>query len=131
MTAMKSPGAVAALGASEIDGLEGRAVSLNRQSEPSRQACKRGTIVGRDRLVWRGLNLQHGQSREVLVRVIPDGHWRGMYRVQFAHGHVGDMANLSRAKDAALAAGLRHLNSEVQGTALEGRPFANSPTGTA
>ena len=85
---------------------------------------KHKSIVGRDRLIWRedsgGLSLHHRHSRAALVRVEPDGKRRRMFRVCLPDGGITDIANLSRAKDAALAIALRLLNSQPQETALRG-----------
>jgi hypothetical protein len=130
--------AVAALPASEKDGPEGLIDTDNRPIQPLSKSRKHGTIVGRDRLIWRGFDLKHAQSRRVLVRVIADAHYHAMYRLQFPDGSVSDMVNLSRAKDAAIAAALRDLNSEVQETPAEGcrstksrRPLPTTPPGPA
>jgi hypothetical protein len=75
-------------------------------------------IVGRDRLSWRadtnGLALYRGHSRQILVRIVPDATWAGMFRVRLPDGQISDMANLPRTKDAALGIALRSLNSEAQ-----------------
>jgi hypothetical protein len=39
-----------------------------------------------------------------------------MYRIRFPDGGLSDMANLTRAKDAAIALALQSLNSGPQGT---------------
>jgi hypothetical protein len=36
-----------------------------------------------------------------IAEVIPDKTWPGMWRVRTPEGHLSDMANLTRAKDAA------------------------------
>lgn len=41
----------------------------------------------------------------------PDARWPGMWRVRFG-GRLSDMANLSRAKDAAASMILRELNAD-------------------
>jgi hypothetical protein len=47
-------------------------------------------------------------------RVVPDNEHRGMYRVVLARGRLSDMANLSWAKDTALAAATRELEYEAR-----------------
>ena len=47
-------------------------------------------------------------------RVAPDHEHRGMYRVVLARGRLSDMANLSWAKDAALAAAPVSLNMRLR-----------------
>jgi hypothetical protein len=44
--------------------------------------------------------------------VIPDADHRAMYRVALSRGRVSDMANLSWAKDAVMAAAIRELAYE-------------------
>jgi hypothetical protein len=47
--------------------------------------------------------LHYGNARSPIVRVVPDLWWPGMYRVTWPDSQQSDMANLSRAKDAAAA----------------------------
>jgi hypothetical protein len=56
-------------------------------------------------LAWRrdGANWVLRHKRRRMGRVTPDHEYRGMYRVVLSHGRLSDMANLSWAKDAALA----------------------------
>jgi hypothetical protein len=44
-----------------------------------------------------------------MAMVEPDANWPGMWRVRFG-GRLSDMANLSRAKDAAISLVLSELN---------------------
>jgi hypothetical protein len=87
---------------------------------------KHGVIVGRDRLIWRsdagGFALYYGHSRRAGAYVVPDATWPCMFRVRTADGRESDMANLSRTKEAALAAALRVINSNAQETAIGGSP---------
>jgi hypothetical protein len=53
----------------------------------------------------------HGQAVAAIVR---DADWPNMWRVRLANGHVSDMVNLTRAKDAARALG-RRVASEKDG----------------
>jgi hypothetical protein len=46
----------------------------------------------------------------LLATVKPDPDWPGMWRVHMPDGHVSDMVNLSRAKDAASTLALVALN---------------------
>jgi len=48
-------------------------------------------------------------KRRRMGRVAPDSEHCGMYRVVLSRGRLSDMANLSWAKDAALAAAIREL----------------------
>jgi hypothetical protein len=50
--------------------------------------------------IWR----LHIGKRFTGITVIPDEKWPGMWRVQTPDGRVSDMVNLTRAKDAGLAA---------------------------
>ena len=77
------------------------------------------TIVGRDRLNWRHadgrLFLYYGNNRNPLLTVERDSDYTGMYRIRFPDGGLSDMANLTRAKDAAVALALKSLNSGDSG----------------
>ena len=68
------------------------------------------TLIGYD-LTWRrdgaAWVLMHKRRR--MGRVVPDDKHRGMYRVVLSRGRPSDMANLSWAKDAAVAAAVREL----------------------
>jgi hypothetical protein len=63
---------------------------------------------GRNDLVWDGLKLKLGAR--VMARIERDANWAGMWRVRVG-GMLSDMANLSRAKDAAISIVLRGLNA--------------------
>ena len=77
------------------------------------------TIVGHDRLNWRHadgrLFLYYGNNRNPLLTVERDSDYTGMYRIRFPDGGLSDMANLTRAKDAAVALALKSLNSGDSG----------------
>lgn len=45
--------------------------------------------------------LHYGHARAPMVRVMPDDHWPGMWRMVWPGGEVSDMGNLARVKDAA------------------------------
>jgi hypothetical protein len=64
------------------------------------------TYESRD-LYFDGLTLRLKTGR-VLAVVVPDDKWPNMYRVQIG-GDISDMANLSRAKDAAISLALAEL----------------------
>jgi hypothetical protein len=51
----------------------------------------------------------NGKGRP-LAHVVPDGRYAGMWRIQHRDGHLSDMINLARAKDAALSVALGILN---------------------
>jgi hypothetical protein len=60
-------------------------------------------------LKWTGHELRLWSGR-LLATVKPDPDWPGMWRAHMADGHVTDMVNLSRAKDAAGALALAALD---------------------
>ena len=47
--------------------------------------------------------LHYGSSKQPIAEVVPDTQWPDMWRIQWADCRLSDMANLSRARDAALA----------------------------
>ena len=49
---------------------------------------------------WKGRQLLLG--RKPLATVVPDKDWPGLWRVHLRDGHVTDMVNLTRAKEAAV-----------------------------
>ena len=66
---------------------------------------------GSNELVWDGLQLRlRTAGGPVMATVEEDANWPGMWRVRFG-GKLSDMANLSRAKDAAISIVLRGLNA--------------------
>lgn len=75
-----------------------------------------GTIVGRDRLDWRGDTLL--STGRIVARLVGDETWPGIWRVCLSSGNTSDMVNLSRARDAAEALVLKLM---VQETARDGR----------
>jgi hypothetical protein len=46
----------------------------------------------------------------LLATVEPDRRWTGMFRIRLQNGQLTDMVNITRAKDAAIALALAHLN---------------------
>lgn len=96
-------------------------------------AEKSKTIVGRDRLIWRRVNgrlfLFYGNHYDHLAIVEPDSKYPGvMWRIRFPDGRLSDMANLTRAKDAAVTWALRSLNSPAQETPSEAAYVRNQRT---
>ena len=70
---------------------------------------------GTNELVWDGLQLRlRSVGGPVMARVEADAKWPGMWRVGFG-GKLSDMANLSRAKDAAISLVLGELNKPTEG----------------
>jgi hypothetical protein len=81
-----------------------RTVSL----KPFLGAVKSRRVFARSDLRWDGLKLRLGRGR-VVGTVVPDAKWPGMWRVSCG-GKLSDMANLTRAKDAAKSIALAELN---------------------
>jgi hypothetical protein len=79
--------------------------------KPFLRPPKSGHCFGRNDLVWDGRNLKLGAR--VMATIEPDANWPKMWRVRFG-GMLSDMANLSRAKDAAISIVLRGLNANNQ-----------------
>ena len=66
---------------------------------------------GSNELVWDGLQLRlRTVDGPVMATVVEDANWPGMWRVRLGR-RLSDMANLSRAKDAAISIVLRGLNA--------------------
>ena len=63
-------------------------------------------------LKWHGHQLK--LKSRVLATVEPDGRYVGMYRVRLPDGHLTDMVNLTRAKDAAMELAVNRLNKGRQ-----------------
>ena len=68
-------------------------------------------VCSRRDLIWddKQLRLRSVRGR-VLAAIEPDREWPGMWRVRLPDGHLTDMVNLSRAKDAAASLALAVLN---------------------
>jgi hypothetical protein len=65
----------------------------------------------RQDLTWDRKQLRLLSNRGVVLATIePDKIWPGMWRVRLPDGHLTDMLNLSRAKDAAASHALATLN---------------------
>jgi hypothetical protein len=61
--------------------------------------------------------LYYGTRGSSLVEVVPDDNWPGMWRVRQRDGSLTDMANLTRAKDSALAIARQvHPEAAAQGS---------------
>ena len=57
----------------------------------------------------------HGSLRNtgrVVAIVVPDDKWPDMFRARLVGGDISDMANLTRAKDAAVCLALAALNRQ-------------------
>jgi hypothetical protein len=59
-------------------------------------------------LRWHGLQLRRGDG--VVATVVADKEWPKLYRVHLSDGCITDIANLTRAKDAAAALALSVLD---------------------
>ena len=78
-------------------------------------------------------------SGSCLAHVVPDDAWPGMWRIQWPDGRCSDMANLSRAKDAAAAIAERgppprnrrrfHWKLQWSKTTPRGLPGASTQSG--
>jgi hypothetical protein len=63
-----------------------------------------------------------------VATIIPDQKWPRMWRVQLPNGHITDMVNLTRAKDAALTLAYANAASEIErGLHGSARPRAITP----
>jgi hypothetical protein len=73
-----------------------------------------GHIFGWKDFTWRehpdGLALHATGHRRAIVHIVPDGNWRGMWRIRHPDDRLSDMANLAWAKDGAIAVGMRLLD---------------------
>jgi hypothetical protein len=67
------------------------------------------SVLRRRDLLLEGLELWLGSR--VLVTIERDGEYPELWRVRLADGHLTDMVNLSRAKDAAVCLAVSALNS--------------------
>ena len=67
-------------------------------------------VCSRRDLVWEDEQLRlHSIRGRVLAAIEPDREWPGMWRVRMPDGHLIDMLNLSRAKEAAASHALATL----------------------
>jgi hypothetical protein len=83
------------------------------------QPAPTGHIYGRNDFTWAehpdGWSLHAIGHRSAVVHVVPDGVWPGMWRVRHPDGQLSDMANLSWAKDGAIAVAMRLLDPRKRG----------------
>jgi hypothetical protein len=68
------------------------------------------TVYSSARLRWKGDALSLDGKGRAVARVVPDQTYAGMWRVELSGGRLSDMANKSRAKDAAISLALQSLN---------------------
>jgi len=76
-------------------------------------------MIESNQLTWRtienGFALHRWQTKTPLLHVVPDAVCLGMWRTRSPDGRLTDMANLTRAKDAAVCIALEILNSGKRG----------------
>jgi len=77
------------------------------------------TVRSRDTVKWCGDEL-HLWSGAPLLRIVKDAHFPSMWRVVLPDGRISDMANKTRAKDAAEHIAL-DLLADGKGSARGGR----------
>jgi hypothetical protein len=83
------------------------------------QPALTGHIYGRKDFTWAehpdGWALHAMGHRDAIVRIVPDGVWPGMWRIRHPGGRLSDMANLTWAKDGAIAVAMRLLDPRKTG----------------
>jgi len=95
------------------------------------QAVPTGHIYGRKDFTWHeqsdGWALHAIGHRSAIVHVVPDKVWPGMWRIRHPNGRLSDMANLSWAKDGAIAVAMRWLDPRKvsRRRAEQSRPVAS------
>jgi hypothetical protein len=62
---------------------------------------------------WEGDRLLLRSSGRQLATIRPDSEWPVLYRIELPGGRLSDVANKTRAKDAAVSIALTTLDSEV------------------
>jgi hypothetical protein len=76
-------------------------------------------MIESNQLTWRanenGFALHRWQTKTPLLHGVPDTVYPGMWRVRSPDGRLTDMANLTRAKDAAVCIALEILNAGKRG----------------
>jgi hypothetical protein len=70
----------------------------------------RGHSYDTNDLAWDRLTLRRRRDGQAMATIVPDSTWPGMWRVRMPDGHLTDMGNLTRAKDAAQSLALAVLN---------------------
>jgi hypothetical protein len=68
-------------------------------------------IYGRERLRWDDSTLRLDGKGRALVQIVPDGRYSDMWRVKHPAGCLSEMANRTRARDAAISHALMILNT--------------------
>jgi hypothetical protein len=81
--------------------LKGEHESLGRRTSQRLLPGLADASSTEDRLMWHGDRLLLRAGRRLLSAIEPDPEWPGMWRVRLPDNHLSDMANRTRAKDAA------------------------------
>ena len=68
-------------------------------------------MYDRNDLIWTSRELRLGKRGRVLATIERDGEYSALWRVRLPCGHLSDMVNLSRARDAAVCLALSALNA--------------------
>jgi hypothetical protein len=99
-----------------------RPVAKKHASPKERENCSsalnnpssRSPIIAAGRLIWHerlGKKTLHlDRNPQVLIELIPNGEYTGMFRLKHPNGHISDRLNLTRARDAAISVVLASLN---------------------
>jgi hypothetical protein len=82
-------------------------------------AALRGRSCDINDLMWDRMTLRRRRGDRVMATIVPDKTWPGMWRVRMRDGHLTDMVNLTRAKDAAQLSALAVLNQFKKPTATK------------
>ena len=85
-------------------------------------------IYGRERLRWDDSTLRLDGKGRALVQIVPDGRYPDMWRVKHPAGCLSEMANRTRARDAAISHALMILNTTTAAKKRTQRrlPFART-----
>jgi hypothetical protein len=94
-----------------VNGVAGIGQPSGQKSRPRASYGPTGAPYRRDRLRWDGDRLLLGSGRLVAM-VEVDAEYSTLWRVWLPDGHVSDMANRTRAKDAAETIALAVLACE-------------------
>jgi hypothetical protein len=69
-------------------------------------------VYGRERLRWDDSTLRLDGKGKGLLQIVPDGRYPNMWRLKLPSGKQSEMANRTRARDAATSHALMLLNGE-------------------
>ena len=93
---------------SSINGLED--VQTGASTGIPAPAALRGGRYDINDLTWDRITLCQRRGGRVMATIEPDSTWPSMWRVRMPDGHLTDLVNLTRAKDAAQSLALAVLN---------------------